>query len=144
MRRLRLGVFTVFAVCALAGPARGAEVTRVATTEPGDPFDLQVTLRWDRTQERARISREVAVPAGGLGRIDDLTVMRYSRTTNALVPRVAIALYTDLELHMELPYVLGDDTAWRYGFRGGVPVTDASPGSPGCPTRPYPGSSTSM
>ena len=82
-------------------------------------------------QERARISREVAVPDGSLGRIDDLTVLRYSRTRTRSYPRVAIGLYTDLELHVEVPYVLGDDTTWRYGFRGGRPVNDATPGAPG-------------
>ncbi len=134
MGRLRLGLLTALAL-ALAAPAGAAEITKVATTEPGDPFDLHVTLRWDRTQERARITREVAVPGGDFGTtLDDLTILRYTRVTNLLVPRIAVALYQDLELHVEVPYVLGNESSWSYGERGGVPVNDTTPGSPGANT----------
>ena len=59
MGRLHLGAFTALAL-ALAGQAGAAEITRVASRgEPGKPFEMHVTLRWDRLQERARITREV-------------------------------------------------------------------------------------
>ena len=53
MRRLH-GALTAFALAALAGPAAAAEITRVATSgEPGNPFDLDISVRWDRFDERA-------------------------------------------------------------------------------------------
>lgn len=123
MRPLRPGFLTALACLALAAPARAAEITHVESAEPGDPFALQISLRWDRALERARISRERAEPDGT---VKDATELRYSRTRNDLVTRLAIALYRDLELHAELPYALADDVVWRYGTRGGFSVRDDS------------------
>jgi hypothetical protein len=127
MGRSRLGaVFTAVASVALASPAGAAELTRVQSVEPGDPFAVQFSIRWDRDQERARISRETsrdATEAPPYGAIDDITQLRYSRVKNDLVSRIGIALYQDLELHVEIPRSLADDTTWRYGFLNGVPVS---------------------
>jgi hypothetical protein len=131
MGRLRLGAFTAFTLVALAGPARAAEITRITSRgEPGNPFDLHVTLRWDRLEEGARITRETPSnptpenPAGGIADGDE---MRYTRTVNAVVPRVAVGITEDLEIHFEWPYVLGDDHAWRFGLVGGVPAGGVPP-----------------
>jgi hypothetical protein len=119
MGRSRLGAVAAFTLAALAGRAGAAEMTRVASRgEPGNPFDLHVTLRWDRVQERAQITRE-APGSGGIELTDEL---RYARTVNAFVPRVAVAITRDLELHFEWPYVLGDDRELRYGITGGMPA----------------------
>lgn len=128
MRRLQ-GAFLAFVLAALAAPAGAAELTRVATSgEKRNPFDLDVSVRWDRTQERAEITRERAaaegLPSGTVVEGDDL---RYVRTRNAIVPRIAVGLYHDLELHAELPYVLGDDRELRYGLDGGVPTGGVPP-----------------
>lgn len=120
MGRLRLASFT--ALACLASPALAAEISRVESVDAGGPFAAQVSVRWDRQQERARISRERA--AGGA--VEDATELRYDRTRNDVVTRLAVALYTGLELHAELPYSLGDDASWRYGTRGGSPVAGGS------------------
>lgn len=109
MRRLH-GALTALVLAALAGPAGAAELTRIATSaEPGNPFDLDLGVRWDRSVESATISRESTAER-----------LRYVRTRNAIVPRIAIGLWRDLELHAEMPYVLGDDQQWRYGMHYGV------------------------
>jgi hypothetical protein len=124
MGRLRQGLTTAILFAALTGPAGAAELTRLQSAEPDDPFALQFSMRWDRTQERATISREQAfAPAATT---EDLTELRYSRVQNDLVTRVALALYTDVELHVELPYSLADDVAWRFGTRNGMPVNAAN------------------
>jgi hypothetical protein len=130
MGRVRLGVFTALTLT-LAGRAGAAEITRVASRgDPGNPFDLHITLRWDRFQERARITREVPAapspgnPAGGETFGDEL---RYTRTVNTVVPRVALGITDDLELHFEWPYVLGDDHLWRFGLVNGVPTGGGAP-----------------
>ncbi len=116
--RFRLGAVAALTVAALAGRAGAAEMTRVASRgEAGNPFDLHVSLRWDRLQERAQITREV--PDGAT--IIDGDELRYVRTVNALVPRVAVAIAEDLEIHFEWPYVLGDDREWRFGIVGSAP-----------------------
>ncbi len=126
MRRLQ-GALTAFAFAALAGPAAAAEITRVATSgEPGNPFDIDISIRWDRFQERATITRETAAPDGS---VIDSRLLRFAESRNALVPRVAIGLWKDLELHAELPYVLNDDNTWRFGLHYDKP-TGGIPGSP--------------
>jgi hypothetical protein len=80
-------------------------------------------VRYDRAQERATITREQAqAGADGRVRIVDQPELRYSRVRNDVVSRLAVALYTDLELHVEVPYVLGDDASWRYASQNGFSV----------------------
>src|SRR5690242_21952223 len=112
MRRLH-GPLTALALAVLASPAWAAEISHVASSgDRGNPFDLDLGVRWDRTVERATITREqtvagtTAVPGGTVTEGDRI---RYQRSRNAIVPRLAIGLYKDLELHAEMPYVLGDD-----------------------------------
>jgi hypothetical protein len=129
MGRVRLGAVAAFTLAAVAGPAGAAEISRVASRgEPGNPFDLHVSLRWERSVQRAQITRErpVADPTGP-GAIEDGDELRYSRTVNALVPRVAIALAEDFQLHLEWPYVLADERSWRFGLVGGRPTGGVFP-----------------
>jgi hypothetical protein len=127
MRRLRLGAITAFTLgaAAAATTARAAEITRVATRgEPGNPFELHLSVFYDRLQERAQITRER--PAGGgpgdPGRIVDGDELRYSRTVNSIVARAAVAIAEDLDVHFEMPYVLADDRSWRFGIHGSSPT----------------------
>ena len=124
MGRLRLGAILACSLAALASPARAAEITSVASTEPNDPFDLRVSFRWDRLQERGKITREQSNPSVNppFGEVVDVNELRYTRVRNAIVPRVALGLYRDLELHAEIPYVLGDDHSWRYAMVNGFSV----------------------
>jgi hypothetical protein len=124
MGRLRLGAIVAFTL-AFAGPAGAAEIARVASRgEPGNPFDMHVEIRWDRFEESARITRE---RASGNGVVQDGDELRFTRTVNALVPRVAIGLAEDLDLHFEWPYVLADDRAWRFGIVNGAPTGGVPP-----------------
>jgi len=126
MGRLRLGAITAITL-ALTGPAGAAEISRVASRgEPGNPFDLHVELRWDRLQESARITRER--PTGG-GTLEDGDELRYTRTLNAVVPRVAIGISENLDIHFEWPYVLADDRSWQFGIVGAAPSGGVPPWS---------------
>jgi hypothetical protein len=111
-------VVTAASLLALATPTPAAEITHVATAaEPDNAFSLDLTLRWERTQKKATITREKATavsPSEPFGRVDDVPELSYSEITNVIVPRVAAGLYQDLELHFELPYYLGQDVAWKY------------------------------
>jgi hypothetical protein len=60
MGRLHLRVLTALTVLSLAAPVPAAEVTRIASSgETDNPFDIDFQVRWERLQERGRISREV-------------------------------------------------------------------------------------
>ena len=74
-------------------------------------------MRWERTQKRATITRErAAAPTAGdpFVRVDDPAELSYREVTNVIVPRVAAGLYQDVELHLELPYYLGQEVSWKY------------------------------
>lgn len=125
MRRLQLGL--LLGLLALSRPASAAEVTRVVSVEPDEPFALSLRVSWERSQERANLTREEVRD----GRVVDATALRYVRTRNDLVTRLAVALYTDVELHAALPWVLGDEVTWRYGvdesgFTVGTPGNESS------------------
>ncbi len=129
MRRLH-GVLTAIALAGFAAPAGAADITHVATGgERNNPFELDLTVRWDRFQERATITHEagqtsVGIPGGVVG---DAERLDYQRIVNAIVPRIAVGIWHDLELHAEMPYVLGDETSWWYGTLSGN--TSAGTGS---------------
>lgn len=114
MTRTRsLHTLAALASLALAPVAQAAEVTRVlSAAEPDDPFDLDITLSYRHSTSRGKITREVLDP--GSGQVVDAAELSYTRTSDVPIARLAIGLYHDLELHAELPWVLGDNRAFKY------------------------------
>jgi hypothetical protein len=112
-------VVTAASLLVLAAPTRAAELTHVATAaEPDSAFNLDLSLRWERTQKRATITRERATASTPFARVDDVAELSYGEITNVIIPRVAAGLYQDVELHLELPYTLGQEVSWKYA--GGI------------------------
>jgi hypothetical protein len=109
---------TAAALLALAAPGRAAEITHVATAaEPDSAFTLDLSLRWERSQKRATITREKATalsPSDPFGRVDEVPELRYGEIANLVIPRVSAGLYQDVELHLEMPYYLGQEVSWKY------------------------------
>jgi hypothetical protein len=131
---LLAGLATAALVAAAPAPARGAELTELATAaEPGNPFDLRFTIRWDRVEEQGTIRRESrsATENPPFGGTVDAAELEYERTRNTLVTRVAVGLYEDLELGVDVPYVLSDDHTWKYALENGIPVGPNGPTSIG-------------
>lgn len=95
--------------------AGAAELTRVASSsDPSDPFDLDLSVRWERTQRSASIDREYAEAGpSGFATVRQLPQLRWKEITNLLVSRVAVGLWQDLELSAELPYYLSQESSWR-------------------------------
>jgi hypothetical protein len=117
MRRLH-GVLTAIGLAGLATQAGAADITHVATGgEHNNPFEVDLSFRWDRFQERATITHEAGTTAAGVpgGVVGEAERLNYQRTSNAIVPRIAVGIWHDLEVHAEMPYVLGDETSWWYG-----------------------------
>ncbi len=114
MTRTRsLHTLAALALLTASFAARAAEVTRVASSGDADsPFEADVTLSYRHGSYRGKITRETWDP--GTSRPIDFAELRYTRTVDTPMARLAIGLYHDLELHVELPYALGDDRSWRY------------------------------
>jgi len=118
MTRTRsLHTLAALAALALAPAARGAEITRVASAaDPDDPFDLDITVVYRHATQNGKITRESCdtLPCTPTSKIIDSAELRFTRTADLPTARVAIGLYHDLELHVELPWVLGDDRQYKY------------------------------
>lgn len=127
MRRIvGLHTFAAGALLALSATTWAAEVTRVASSADLDnPFDLDLTLGYRHAVHRGKITREAI---GTSGAVEDVTELRFTQTSDLPTARLAVGLYHDLELHAEIPYVLGDDNAWRYAS-GVSPATSTIAGS---------------
>lgn len=113
-----------------AGPARGAEITSVLSGgEAGSPFALRLDVRYERAWKGARITREFGDNGSdqpGTGVVRDAVELRYSEVTDRLVPRLAVGLARDLELRLQMPYVLDFTPHWDYGKEGGASVQSRS------------------
>jgi hypothetical protein len=141
-------VITVASLLLYAAPTRAAELTHVATAaEPDSAFNFDLSVRWERSQKRATITRERATAASAsepFGRVDDVPELSYSEITNQIVPRIGFGVYQDVELHFELPYYLGQDVSWKYASgvalaadssvtTNGIDANGAACASPPCP-----------
>ncbi len=121
MARLRLPAFLMAAAVLLAPPAsRAADLTSVlSSADPGDPFDGQLTIRYDWLQRQSRISREFVCTPGLPGcPAYPKTVTRAElaslRVEHTMTIGARIGLYHDLELFASIPLVLSDRTNLDY------------------------------
>lgn len=116
MYRLR----AVLAALTLGAPlaASAAEITRIASSfEENDPFDLFIDVGFERTQTRAKITREQLDPTGENGRIEASEVW-FKGVDSRLNIDLAIGIYKDLEFSFGLPLILQQNDS--YGFVSGT------------------------
>lgn len=87
-----------------------AEFTNVIDAfDEGDPFDLNVSIGYERTLRRGKIRRESNNPGVSEdGYIDYVDLARYEQLTNTLIIAGAIGLYHDLQFWTRWPLVLSD------------------------------------
>lgn len=96
---------------ALPTPGRAAEVTRVATAfEAQNPFDLDLSVGFSRTQRRGKITRERHQD----NHIADVIELRFMEIDQRLPLRLALGLFEDLELRVSTAVVFNQDRLWRY------------------------------
>src|SRR5512138_3454523 len=92
---------------ALVHPAFAAEATRVASSgDEENPFDLDFSIKADFVQTRALITREYTYEPSTdapLSSVEERPELRYTRRTFAILPRLAVGIWKDLEAHIEVP-----------------------------------------
>jgi len=124
---------TLGAAALAASPALAAEITQVSSSGEADSlFGLRIDARFERSQQHAKISREFGDNGGaaGIGAVSDEAELTFSRVTTRVVPAIHVGLWHDLELRAEMPYVISDDSTWRYDTASGLPI-DQLPTSQG-------------
>jgi hypothetical protein len=109
----RLDAFTAFTLLALAAaPAGAAEPTRVPSIdEPNGHFELSAAF--DYTQRGGLISRQVEQSESGFVTSRLQRQLRFTETTSAVQVRAAAALWEDLALSVEWPFVISSQTGWK-------------------------------
>jgi hypothetical protein len=124
MRRILsvAGVAAVLACAGLAsadsGSAMTTQVTDVASSFDADnKFDFRFRVRYDHTEERAQIKRELSMP--GADSIAILKDLAYASRRDAVTLRTEIGLYKDLMLHAELPIIVEESATYEFDQRLG-------------------------
>ncbi|MFN0060899.1 MAG: hypothetical protein ACKVPX_00060 [Myxococcaceae bacterium] len=99
----------LFLLAMLPGLAWSADVTRIASSaEDNHPFGLFLDVGYSRTQHNAGIARE-SYAGGTLSETRELDFVYVDSRLNF---DMRIGLWTDLELHIGLPYVLSQSDAY--------------------------------
>jgi len=93
----------------VVAPARGAQITEVQdSAEPGHPFGMALHVRYQYLNDTAKILREG--PSVTDARYILYNAADVTRFRHLMHVDLAVGLYHDLELSMNLPVVLADQT----------------------------------
>jgi hypothetical protein len=136
---LAASVLAFIGVALGAGPARAEDPPLVLMGMPttytdvadavddDDPFDLNLSLTFERSQTQGTIQREAPTldPLGLPGAPRYVDVADSRTLTNKLVLGLDAGLYHDLMVYARLPLVLSDDRSLR-GLTAGVPQDEVS------------------
>src|SRR5258706_2934679 len=89
--------------------ARAADLTDLASSFDDDnPFDFRFRVRYDHTEKRAQIKREVEGLTPDQQQILVFKDLAYTQSRDTLTLRAEVGLFQDLQLHLELPVILND------------------------------------
>ncbi len=100
-------------------PARASIYTDLATAfDKGNPFDVFVSVGYQRTLKRGAIKREIADNPSTLWIAKDL---RFSQVRHTLNLRADISLWKDLQFHVGIPVVLSDERSLSFAQNDGDP-----------------------
>lgn len=102
-------------VLAAAPDARAGTVdlTDVASSfDDNNKFDFRFRVRYDHTEERAQIKREMELP--GATSIQLFKDLAYSFFRDQMALRAEVGLYHDFQIHFELPIIIGQQNVYGY------------------------------
>jgi hypothetical protein len=123
----------IVTVVAAAVTARGAELTDVASSFDSETvFDFRFRFRYDHTEKRAQIKRElegVTPDQASIGRYKDLLFEEHRDT---LTLRTEVGLYHDLMLFLELPIIYSDESTYSFDTSAGSGCTYPPVSDPTC------------
>lgn len=98
----------------------------------GDPFDVELHLKFDHEQRSADVKRETSSSDPGLtngGYLSDgLLVGSYSESTQRLIPELSVGVMRELSLHVGLPIILANSRNLRENEPSGSGALEGLPG----------------
>jgi len=117
----------VFLVCLLGSfQARSAVITDIQSSfDKGDPFDIKISLGYDFRNWNTLITRE---DLAADNEIVPANKLEYDRAVHMMHVGMAIGLYKDLELYVDLPIIFADEA--KLGLHPGVADANACGADP--------------
>jgi hypothetical protein len=132
MRRACAWLLVAVAVGA-APPARAADVTDVASSFDDDnPFDFRFRFRYDHTEKRGQIKRELEGLSPTQTSIATVRDLFYAFTRDTLSLRAEVGLFQDLMLHVELPIFLDQQNTYDFDQSAGAACRFPPDAMPDC------------
>ncbi len=125
--RIWLTSIAILAVLAPPVAVRAAEITDVIDAADGDdPFDINIDIRFSSTLNRSKITHEWrdAWQLAGQQHRPDYDELRFREQIYSMNYMVEIGLYHDLELYLDLPWIISDEK--KISFASGVSADGAS------------------
>ena len=133
MRRAWAVLLVAVAVAALSPAARAADATDVASSfDDNHPFGFRFRVRYDHTEKRGQIKRELEGLSPTQASIVVLRDLLYAQTRDQLALRAEVGLFQDLMFHAELPIVLGEQNTYDYDQSAGAACRFAPDPMPNC------------
>jgi hypothetical protein len=133
MRRAWAVLLVAVAAGAVSPPARAADVTDVASSfDEDNPFDFRFRVRYDHTEKRGQIKRELEGLSPTQSSIATLRDLAYAQTRDTLSLRAEVGLFQDLMLHAELPIILGEQASYGFDQAAGSACRFAPDPMPNC------------
>jgi hypothetical protein len=107
---MRLSAGLALAIACLHSPlVRAADITDVATAfDEGNPFDFRFRVRYDHTEKRAQIKRELEGLSASQDRLLIFKDLLYQQHRDTLTMRAEAGLFQDLMVHFELPIIISE------------------------------------
>ena len=133
MRRAWAVLLVAAAVEAAPVVAHAADVTDVASAfDEDNPFDVRFRVRYDHTEKRGQIKRELEGLSPAQESIAVLRDLVYAQTRDVLTLRAEVGLFQDLMLHVELPIILAQQNTYGFDQSAGSACRFAPDPMPDC------------
>ena len=133
MRRAWAVLLVAAAVEAAPVVAHAADVTDVASAfDEDNPFDVRFRVRYDHTETRGQIKRELEGLSPAQESIAVLRDLVYAQTRDVLTLRAEVGLFQDLMLHVELPIILAQQNTYGFDQSAGSACRFAPDPMPDC------------
>jgi hypothetical protein len=134
MRRACVLALAAVAAASAGRVASAADVTDVASAfDEDNPFDFRFRFRYDHTEKRAQIKRELEGLSPTQQQIAVDRDLLYAQTRDTIALRAEVGLFQDLMFHVEMPIVVSMVESYSYDqSAGSACIYPNMGGTPNC------------
>ncbi len=127
-RTLLMAVFSILLPWASTNSWAGHVTDLASAGDVGDLYDFNLKVEYTRSLKRAAIKREATGRVEYRDGIHVVKDLRFTQIRHILSLRAEAAIWRDLQFHITLPLILGDERTWDFAQNDGDPC--GSPDDP--------------